>query len=364
MKVHEIDELLTDFGSLPKTVKEATYLEICKYPRRRFEEICSRLLCFYLAPHKEHQLKDLFLRSLLELLAPNKRFHLQSDKIQVISEENADGKRLDILVYSSTFVIGIENKITAGLYNPLEAYKHRIQLYGNENIYRLVLSLRRLSGKNDLIFMETHGFINLTYRDYFTQIRQNLSFYKEDCNEKYLHHLNDFIETLENMTDNRILNEELSNYFYDNSKKIDSLVTFYNQFNAQTTAKQTERIIELKDKISELTKNDKWWAWQDWDLGINEFNANKPKIGIESSYEATRRNPLGEFNIMITAWNLTDWSFYEQTLLKEFPDCKLEKIDNRAFLHVEKVTDDNEDQILKSLKKYYDYLITLTFGLR
>jgi hypothetical protein len=364
MEITEIDQLLTDFATLPKKVKQPTYLEICKYPRRRFEEICSRLLCFYLAPNKEHGLGELFLRSLFQLLAPEKEFHFQSDKIHVISEENAEGKRLDILIYSDTFVVGIENKITAGLYNPLEAYKNRIQLYGSDNIYRVVLSLRKLLSKDDLAFIEANGFTNLTYNQYFNQIKQNLSAFKATCNEKYLHDLNDFIETLENMRDNSILNEELSHYFFDNAEKIDSLITLYNQFNNKTTARQTERIAELKEKISELTNNDKWWAWEEWDLGFNEFNPNKPKIGVESSFEATKGNPFGIFRIMVTAWSLKDWSFYEEKLLRNYPNCELEKVDNRAFLHVDKLINAEDEQILDSLKKHYDYLAGLTSDLR
>jgi hypothetical protein len=364
MVLTEIDQLLIEFVALPKTVKQPTYLEICKYPRRRFEEICSRLLCFYLAPNKEHRFGELFLRSLFKLLSPEKEFHFRSDKIHVISEENAEGKRLDILVYSDTFVIGIENKITAGLYNTLEAYKNRIQLYGSDNIYRVVLSLRKLSSKTDLAFIETNGFTNLTYNQYFNQIKQNLPAFEGTCNEKYLHHLNDFIETLENMTANNILNEELSDYFFDNAERIDNLITLYNQFNNKTTSRQTERIAELKEKICELTRTDRWWAWEDWDLGFNEFNLNKPKIGIESSFEATKGNPLGIFHIMITAWNLKDWSFYEGKLLKDYQNCELEKVDNRVFLHVEKLIDADDELILNSLKKHYDYLAGLTSDLR
>lgn len=364
METREIDQLLTNFDILPRTVKEPTYLELCKYPRRRFEEICSRLLCFYFAPQKEHGLNDLFVRSIFEILAPEKKFYFNEDKIHVINEENAEGKRLDILLYSDTFVIGIENKITAGLYNPLEIYKNRIGKYGKENIYSVVLSLKRLASKADLAFIESHGFINLTYKDYFSQIRNNLPTYYESCNQKYLTHLNDFMETLENMSDNRVLNENLSNYFYDNSTKIDELIALYNQFNNITTERQKDRIAELKDKISELTKNDKWWAWEGWDLGFNEFNTNKPKIGIESSFEASKGKPLGEFNIMITAWNLNDWSYYEEMLLNDYPGSHLEKVDNRAFLHVDKITDDNEEQILECLKRHYDYLVALTSELR
>lgn len=363
MEVTEIEQLLTDFATLRKEVKQPTYLEICKYPRRRFEEICSRLLCFYLAPNKEHGFGELFLHSLFQLLAPEKEFHFKSDKIRVISEENAEGKRLDILIYSDTFVVGIENKISAGLYNPLEAYKNRIQLYGSDNIYRVVLSLHKLLSKEDLAFIEANGFSNLTYDQYFRQIRQNLSAFKATCNEKYLHDLNDFIETLENMKDNRILNEELSHYFFDNAGKIDSLITLYNQFNNKTAALQTERIAELKEKISELTNNDKWWAWEDWYLGFNEFNPNKPKIDVESSFEAIKGDPFGIFHIKITAWSLKDWSFYEEKLLNNYSGRQLEKVDNRAFLNVEKIANADDELILNSLKKHYDYLAGLTSDL-
>ena len=99
-------------------------------------------------------------------------------------------------------------------------------------------------------------------------------------------------------------------------------------------------------------------------MGINEFNTNKPKIGTESLFEITKGNPLGLFNIMITAWNLKDWSFYEEMLLKEYPNCELEKIDNRAFLHIDKILNGEEEQILNRSKNHYDYLINLTSGLR
>ena len=364
MEITELEQLLTDFAALPKKVKQPTYLEICKYPRRRFEEICSRLLCFYLAPKNEHGLGELFLHSLFQLLAPEKQFHFKSERIHVISEENAEGKRLDILVYSDTFVVGIENKITAGLYNPLEVYKNRIRLYGNDNIYHVVLSLRRLTTKDDLAFIEANGFTNLTYDQYFKQVKQNLFDFKATCNEKYLHSLYDFIETLENMSNNILLNEELSDYFFDNAEKIDSLLTLYNQFNSKTKARQVERIAELKDRVSELTNNSKWWVWEGWGLGFNEFNLNKPKIGVESYFEATKGNPFGVFHIMITAWSLKDWSFFEEKLLRDHPNCELEKVDNRAFLHVEKLINAEDDLILSSLKHHYDYLASLTSDLR
>lgn len=360
MCLSDIDNLLLNFELLPKNIKQTTYLELCKYPRHRFEEICSRILCFYLAPKKEHGFNDLFLRSLLKLISPQKEYYIKNEKIHVISEENAEGKRLDLLIYSDNFVIGIENKITASLNNPLEAYKNRIHLYGNDNIFRVVLSLRKFTSQKEIKLLETHNFISLTYLDYFKIIKDNIGFYINDCNEKYLIYLKDFMETLENMSGHNILNEELANYFYENSDKIESLVDLFNQFNEKTKSLQVARIEELREKISKFTDDTKWWVWEGWDLGYNEFIFAKAKVGIECYFRATKGNALGKFNITITAWSLKDWRVYEEKILQAYPKAELERVDDRAFLHVETIHDDDEIQILNSLNKYYHYLLQLT----
>jgi hypothetical protein len=357
MEIKDLNLLLAEFDVLPKIVKEPTYLELCKYSGRRFEEICSQLLCFYLAPGKEHKFKDLFLRSLLELLSPGKEFNLQSDKIRVQPEENAEGKRLDILIHSNEFVIGIENKIHAKLYNPLEIYKNRIRQYGSDNIHSIVLSLKKLSNKEDLDFIVKHDFVNVTYNDYFNRIRQHLPDYEGNCNKKYLYYLNDLIETLENMANNSVLNQELSGYFFDNSEKVERLITLYNEYNNKTLNKQIERVSELNDKISNLT-NVTWWAYEGWGLGFNEFIPGKT-IGIESYYDATKENPLGSFTIFITAWGLKDWSYFEGTLRKDHPNCEITKDGYRVFLKVATIMNDDEEQILKALQQHYNYLFNL-----
>lgn len=360
MTTSEFEKLLKLFIGLPKEIREPTYLELCKYPRRRFEEICSRLLCFYFNPNKEHNLKNLFLSSLLELIAPHNNYYLNRNKINVINEENADGKKIDILIYSEMFVIGIENKINADLYNPLEAYKNRIQQYSSENIFLIVLSLRKLKTKKDIDFITENSFTNFTYYEYFTIVKKNLSSFSQEANSKYLNSLFDFIETIENMTTNTILNEELSNFFYENTEQIDNLIKLYNQYNSEVLSIQMEKISEIKENIINLTNDNKWWVWKGWDLGINEFNLNKPKIGIESFFEASKGYPLGKFRIMITAWSLKDWSHYEIMLKKIYSNCKIEKKDNRAFLHVDCLIKPEDDEILTCLKRHYFNLINIT----
>jgi len=359
MTLTETEHLLNEFDNLPKTIRQPTYLEICKYPRRRFEEICSRLLCFYIAPKNEHGFGDLFLTSLLELLTSEK-INFKDEHIKVISEENAEGKRLDILIHSTNFVIGIENKITATVYNPLETYKNRIDLYGNENIFRVVLSLKKIVDKNELAVLKANGFTRLTYFELFEVVKRKVGSYLNQANPKYLTFLTDFIQTLENMSGENVLNEKLADYFFDNSSRIDSLIDLYEKYSKRTLDVQVARIAELKEKISELTENNHWWVWEGWDLGYNNLETSKPKIGIEASFSETKGKALGNFKIYITTWTLKDWAFYEEQVLKKFPTSFLDKVDNRAYLHMDVIEDDNEELILDRLKQYFDYLITLT----
>lgn len=359
MTVYDSEVLLSKFESLPKDFKVPTYLELCKYPKRRFEEICSRLLCFYLSPGGDHGMQNLFLISLLEILAPGRNFDIQKEKIKIISEENAEGKRIDILIYSPSFVIGIENKITASLYNPLEKYSNRIQQYGSQNIFRVVLSLKRITNLVDLAYMDANKFVGTTYSDYFERIKLNLKLYQEDCNLNFLTFLNDFIQTLNNMGKTNVINAELSDFFYDNVDSINELIELYTRYNDNIDSVQIDRVTELKEKITQITGTDKWWAWESWDLGINEFDSQKPNIGIESSYELIKGNPLGLFKIYISAWSLSDWNNYESQILGDYPNKDLQKEGNKVYYHVETINDDNEEMILTSLKKYYEYIKSL-----
>jgi hypothetical protein len=207
MIVEGMRELLAVFESLPKAVKQPTYLGLCKYPGRRFEEICSRLLSFYLDPKKEHGFHDLFLRSLFEMIGIND-IEYKENEITAKLEVKAEGKRLDILVEGRTFAIGIENKIYAGIYNPLEKYKNVLQNQGNKRDFLLVLSLRKLNN-DEKTKVKENGFLSYTYKEYFDVIKYKLGDYISQGNLKYLAFIVDFIETMENMQGGSIMNKEI-----------------------------------------------------------------------------------------------------------------------------------------------------------
>ena len=359
MKIEEIEQLLKRFNRLPKMVKEPTYLEICKYPKSRFEEICSRLLCFYLNPKGEHGFGDLFLKSLIEIIGKSDSIHVNYDTINIINEENAEGKRLDILIHdNNNFVIGIENKITANLYNPLEQYKNRVKLYSKENITLIVLSMNKITDKNELNLIKTLGFINITYAEYFDNIKQKIGYYINNCNNKYLTFVNDFIQTIENMKNLNLPNNQLNSFFSEKYEDIENLLYFFNQYKNDIWNIQIDRIDDLRMRIIEETNDDEWETWENWGL-LCKFNSNKFTIGIESYFESTKNNPLGNFTILITTWDLKAWKYYEEKILQGFPKCDVKIENNRAKLVVEVIVDNDEELIISSLKRYYDFLLAL-----
>ncbi len=343
MDLSKIESILSDFSTLPKEVLQPTYLDLCQYPTRRFEEICSRLLAFYFQPLNEHKLNDLVLKSLIECLNSQKQFNYLANRFTVIEEENAEGKRIDLVLIGDNFIIGIENKIFANLYNPLEIYMERLIKYKKELTIGVVLSLRKISKESEKELLLKSGFHNITYSTLINQLKINIGNYLIQCDNKYLIFFNDFISTIENMEQNNILNSGLTSFFYENSDKLDELFELYDEFNKRIKSIQFQNIQSMKEEIIKQT-NHNWRIWEDWDLGC-DFIVNNHKLGIESYFEKSKSNPLGKFFITITTWNLTDWHYFKDTLISQFPDKNFQINNNRAELSYETLFDQETDVI-------------------
>lgn len=264
------------------------------------------------------------------------------------------------MIKSPDFVIGIENKINASLYNPLDIYRKRLDKFDVKYTIGLVLSLNKITRDNEKKLIKDNCFEAVTYFDFFKIIKRNVGQYISTCNQKYLIQLYDFIQTLENMDTLTTTNPELSRFFFENSSYVDNLIDWYNKHKENVLNIQKNKISDLKDKISKITGKE-WWAWEDWDLGYDSFNPKKPRIGIESWYKATKNGALGEFRICITTWSTNDWEPYEKILKDKFSEnFPPEKKNNRVYLHLDVIDGENEDEILNKLKEYYDLLNEIT----
>jgi hypothetical protein len=354
MTEKEIKKLLFEFENLSKVVTQRTLLELCQYPSRRFEEISSRLLSFFLLPTNEHGFGDLFIRSLIELLDEKKELKYTHRMLIVNTEENAEGRRIDLTIRGDNFVIGIENKINAYLNNPLDVYRKKLVVSGKEYSIGLVLSLRRITDKTCISLMDKNGFKPILYNDFFDKVKRNLGFYLRNSNEKYLTFLNDFIKTIENMESNNILEPEQTAFFYENFEKIDELITLYSKFNEGIHRKQFESLQSLKDELDKQT-NVKWWIYEGWDLGC-DVRIKNPRIGIESFYRKTKGNPLGEFVIYISTWNVTDWIQIKNRIQELFPGLKDREVGNRVFVDFSIMINPEFNAIVEALQSLHKKL--------
>jgi hypothetical protein len=372
MNIDEMQKLLDEFDCLPKIVKQPTYLELCDYPGRRFEEICSRLLEFYLDPNKEHDFHKLFLDSLFEMFKEDIKYQefgmfkkdikYQENDIAT-GEVNAEGKRVDILVTGKSFAIVIENKIDAPLNNPLGEYAKLLEERGYKENERflMVLSLHPLS--NDKIAEATAaGFKCCTYKEYFGIIKRNIGNYMNQGNLKYLAFIMDFIQTLENRSGENIMDmdKKMTDFFKANWKKLDELQTYYQEYKNEPF----RQLRKLQEKITERTKESggvksEWNIHEDWLLHYDSPS------GIQVC--ATLEEDATICHIYIGEANGKEaekfWDLNEEIIKRKYQDYEVRPTHWGRRLTVARVPlseDKDFDPAVEKLYDVYQFVKTLT----
>lgn len=247
----DLQKLIDDFNALKiKERSGMTFLEIAKCPH--LENVWSNILAFYLNPNNEHNLFDLILNSLFE--TADKKVAINNFKnIRVRTEYPTElGNRIDIVIFADTFVLGIENKVGATLYNDLEDYSNTIEdLAKPQNIpvYKIVLSKYRNNA--------TNGFINITYSDLIKNIKKNIGGFTAYSDTKYLIFLLDFLKNIENNINSQSMvdNLEVINFFHNNIDKVNRLLEYHNKFNSDLIQKLNTIHSSVKqDEIKSLSK--------------------------------------------------------------------------------------------------------------
>lgn len=270
--LEKLQKLVDDFNSLKfKERVGLTFLEIAKCPH--LENVWSNILAFYLNPNNEHNLFDLVLNSVFE--TADKKITISNYKrINVRTEYPTGlGNRIDIVIFADNFILGIENKVDAALYNDLQDYSNTIESLAkpqNLTAYKIVLSKYR----NNV----TDGFINITYTELIGNIKKNVGDFYAYSDAKYLIFLFDFLKNVENNINSHSMadNLEVINFFHNNIEKVNRLLEYHNKFNSDLVRKldfihNAVRHNEIKNKLSSLDKNTQFggpgrFTWQGFPL--------------------------------------------------------------------------------------------------
>ncbi|MGI5066885.1 PD-(D/E)XK nuclease family protein [Treponema putidum] len=248
--IKEFEQLLSEFENVPALPhRDPTFLEICEFPHR--EVICSNILCFFFNSNREHNLKDLFARSLLELIhgkeSSNSHYYCEKEVL------TADNKRIDLVLTGNNTAVVIENKIYADLNNDLQKYFNHINNYKNK--YGVVLSLYVIDEETRQQYKNKDNidFKFITYQQFFEQIKKNIDFYIEKTDKKYVTFLLDFMENIDNLREGYEMDKDFIEFLNQNDHG-DAIVNLINRVNKFTNYLST-KTKELKEKIDKVIED-------------------------------------------------------------------------------------------------------------
>lgn len=224
--------------------KPKTFLGIAKQPH--YENVLSNIYAFYFDTNEVHKLKDLFIKSLLELINASplakEGVVLESfSNYEIITEYGTvNQKRIDILLQNIEQAIIIENKVYHELNNDLKEYYNEINVATKIGI---VLSLYPISD------IKHHRFINITHLQFVTKVLQNLGNYILDANDKYVVFLKDFCQNIINLS-HPVMEKENIEFYYKNQEKINQLATFKYNLRKHIVA----QIVEAGNRLDGVSK--------------------------------------------------------------------------------------------------------------
>ena len=243
LSLEKITHLLNGLKSLPPSQKrEPTFMEIAGYPH--FENVCSNILQFYLQPSNEHGFGTLLLDSLFTLI--NENVVINGQNIDVRREEStAESKRMDLVIESDDFVLGIENKIFAFEHRtPFEDYAKHLDKYLPKvrQVYKVILSLRPIEEAHSL-----YGFKPITYDLLFQKVSENIGLYFLTAREPHITFLRDFIQTIQNLQRETSMDHLRLKFFHDSQADLAKLLTEVDALRKD----MREKVKQLKELIAE-----------------------------------------------------------------------------------------------------------------
>jgi hypothetical protein len=281
----EFTKILLDFKSIPRYKRTKTFMEISGYPH--YENVCSNILKFYLDPTNEHGLKDLVLNSLLHNIDKDFHFDLAFKQIEVYREHKTiNNNRLDLVVLTENYAVGIENKIFHHLHNDLTDYKNTVKsfCYNSRKPVCIVLSLNKLTSSEDMEKLNTNNFVNVTYEQLFQNIKQNIGRHLNSSNISYINHLTDFIKSIENLTPKTMENKALWTFFKNNSETIQELTGCFSEYKNSLF----QKIYQLNDTLPQnefAPSVDRQWIYEGFCL-VHDYTINsKYNLAVDTKID-------------------------------------------------------------------------------
>ena len=258
MVARRFDNLLNEFGRLPPCPdRQPTFMEIAGCAHK--ESVCNNILAFFFDPEKPHGLGTLFLDALARTGGIQNQETIAGN-VKVDREEQTDaGKRIDLLIQSDSHAILIENKIFAGVHNPLGDYaKHLDCLKPTARHKHKFLLTLTPSGEE-----ASHGFQNITHQQLVKEIRGLLGSYVDDADIRYLTFMLDFLNALDNLQGGVLMDPEFLGFLRSHRNDVEKFLVRIRTFK-QELRKKVEELAKRIDVGSYSNVERSFWGKQFW----------------------------------------------------------------------------------------------------
>ena len=126
-------------------------------------------------------------------------------------ERTASGNYIDILIRSPSHAVLIENKIFHAPNNPFCDYAKHLASLKQPCKHKLLLTLKPIEERTERD-IESYGFRHITHGELVNGIRKLLGDHILDADTRYLTFLLDFLNTLENLKEDMIMNERFIDF--------------------------------------------------------------------------------------------------------------------------------------------------------
>jgi hypothetical protein len=264
----------------PESDIPQTFLEIAGYPH--LENVASNILEFFFDTQEEHRFETLFLESLLETAG----IDFSSEDLDVDTTQRESytqtNTRIDLVISTSTLLIGIENKLFHQLNNDLKTYEKYLhnQASGNKVIC-ILLSLYPVNRTAKL-----GKFIPVTYTEFFGNVRKNMGRFVIEANQRYVPFLFDFMQTVEHLRQEQTMaDQDFRNWIVEHHTDIKTLLQEIRRYkrHLRTQVKALQARIDIskhQDSGIKITE----WLYDPTDLSVARFLVYDFKISDEFKF--------------------------------------------------------------------------------
>ena len=279
-----MDDLKTiDLSVLYKLVEEfkqkeadltpnITFFEIAGFPSR--ENVFSNVLKFYLDSRQKHGLGCNVLKALLFNILPSV-LDADLNTIEIKREVTTEKlNRIDLVIVTTKYVIGIENKVYHSLANDLNDYASYLKKKYSKELILLVLNLQ-----NDSLVGDDKGFKYISYRTFLA----NLEAQVEDLNKnKYHVFWQEFVQNIKNHFPSNMTEEQIR-FVANNADEIKKIKSL----SEKASIYLSTRTADVLKKVKFSKEN--WYVYHEVAYSF-EFHTQKgtPLFKIACTFEISK----------------------------------------------------------------------------